>query len=47
MMCYNIGERKESLFRGAPVEGTHREVIVFSVPDSKLFPEVVERIKLV
>ena len=43
MMCYKIGKRKEDLFRREPAEGTHREVIVFSVPDSKLLPVVIKR----
>ena len=30
-----------------PVKRTHREIIIFSIPDSKLFLVVVEREKLV
>ena len=30
-----------------PVKGTHREIVVFSVPDSKLLLEVAEGIELV
>ena len=47
MMCDNIRERKESLFRRTPAERTHREVIILSIPDSQLLPEVLERKELV
>ena len=46
-MCYNIRKRKEGLFRREPGERAHREIIVFSVPDGKLFLEVVEGKELV
>ena len=42
-----IRERRKDLIRRAPVEGTHREVVVFSVPDSKLLLVVVEGKELV
>ena len=45
MMCYRIRKRRKDVFRRSPVERTHGEVVVFSVPDSKLVPEVLERIK--
>ena len=40
-------ERKKDLFRRAPAERAHREVIVLSVPNSELFLEVLKRIELV
>ena len=43
----HVGKRIKDLFRRAPVERTHGEVVVFELPDSKLRPEVLERIKLV
>ena len=45
MMCYRIRKRRKDVFRRSPVERTHGEDVVFSVPDSKLVPEVLERIK--
>ena len=45
MMCYRIRKRRKDVLGGGPVEGKHREVIVFSVPDSKLLPEVLEGVK--
>ena len=47
MMCDNIRKRKECLFRSEPAEWTHREVIILSVPDSKLLLAVVEGKELV
>ena len=44
-MCDRKGKRKEDVFGRCPVEGTHGEVIVFSVPDSKLLLEVLKGIK--
>ena len=41
------GEVGKGLLGRAPVEGTHRETIVLSVPDSKLPLEILEGIKLV
>ena len=45
MMCDRKGKRKEDVFGRCPVEGTHGEVIVLSVPDSKLLLEVLKGIK--
>ena len=36
------GKRRKDEFGRAPVEGAHGEVVVFSIPDSKLFLEVLE-----
>lgn len=47
MMRYRIGERRKDQFRRASVERTHREIIVFSIPDSKLFLEGFKGEKLV
>lgn len=47
MMCYRKGERREDLYRRVPVEWAHGESIVFSVPNSELFLEVVEGEELV
>ena len=43
----HIRKRRKDLFRRAPAEGTHREVVVFVLPDSKLFLKVFEGIELV
>lgn len=47
MMCYRFGERKKDSFRRLPVERSHREVVVISLPDSKLILEIGEAIELV
>lgn len=36
------GKRRKDEFGRAPVEGAHGEIVVFSIPDSKLFLEVLE-----
>ena len=43
----HIRERGKDLSRGKPVEGTHGEKIVLSVPDSKLLLEILEGIEAV
>ena len=47
MMCDRVRKRRKSLFRREPAERTHGEVIVLSVPDSKLPLEVAEGKELV
>lgn len=47
MMCDRNRKRRKNQFRGAPVERTHGEIIVFSIPDSKLFLEVFKGEELV
>ena len=47
MMCDRVRKRRKGLFRREPAEGTHREIVVFSVPDSKLLLEVAEGKELV
>ena len=39
-------EREKHIFRRVPIEWTHGEGVVVSVPNSKLVLEVKERIKL-
>ena len=41
----HYGERKKDVFRGVPVERSHREGIVLPLPDSKQLFEVSERIE--
>ena len=36
------GKRRKDEFGRAPVEGAHGEIVVFSIPGSKLFLEVLE-----
>ena len=43
----HIRESGKDLFRRAPVEGTHREVVVFVLPYGELLAEVVKGIELV
>ena len=43
----HIGKRRKDLLGRVPVERTHREIVVFSVPDGKLFLEVLKGIELV
>ncbi len=40
MMCLQIRKRKKDSFRRSTVERSHREVIILSLPDSKLFGKV-------
>lgn len=47
MTCDRNGKRREELFRRAPVEKTHGEIIVFPIPDSKRFLEVFKGEELV
>ena len=46
MMRYRSIEREKHIIRRAPVQGTHGEGIVVSVPNSELILEVKERIEL-
>ena len=46
-MCYNVRKRRKSLFRREPAERTHGEIVVLSVPDSKLLLVVFEGKELV
>ena len=39
-------KRKKDLFRRVPVWGTHREIIIGSVPDGKLLLVVIEGVEL-
>ena len=41
------GEVRKGLLRRAPAEGTHREVVVFALPDNKLLLVVFKGIELV
>jgi len=43
----HIEESGEDLFRRAPAEGTHGEIVVLVLPDSKLLAEVLKGIELV
>ena len=40
MMSYKKRERRKDLFGGKPVQGTHGEIVVISVPDNKLFLKI-------
>ena len=46
-MCYRVGKRRKGLLRRDPVERTHREIVVFSVPYGKLVLVVIEGIEFV
>ena len=43
----HIGKRGKDLLGRFPVEGSHGEMIVGTLPDSQLFLEVLEGIELV
>ena len=38
-------ERRKKVFRRAPVERSHREIIILCLADSELFGKILERIK--
>ena len=42
-----LWERKKNLFRGAPIERTHREIVVLTLANSELLLEIVKGKELV
>ena len=42
-----IWERKKNLFRGAPIERTHREIVVLTLANGELLLEIVKGKELV